>query len=92
MAVQCDACGHVIREGEQDKYASDYVQELEAQLAEVREDNDRLTLAIRWACGESPEGTPEFPVSEPGKRYAWRTELRLLSGVRYIPPDTKEKV
>ncbi len=69
------------------------------RVAELEQQNARLETAIRWALGESPEGLPEFDVVGDGNvrytttfpRYAWRTTLRELSGVEYVPPTTGEQ-
>lgn len=62
---------------------------LRAEVERLREVQGRLLTGLRWALGESPDGTPEFPVSEPPTRYAWRTILRDLTGLRY---DGKKSV
>ena len=56
---------------------------LNQQSAEV----SRYETALRWALGESPPDTPEFPLVDGPPYYRWRTTLRLLAGLR--PDGTK---
>ena len=45
---------------------------------------EKLEVAVRWALGESPEGTPKFPTIHKSPYYKWRTQLRALADVPYI--------
>lgn len=50
-------------------YKDQIMQLIEAELTEANAKHDEI---YKWLLGESGD----FPLSEPGKRYNWRTELR----------------
>ena len=64
--------------------AADTIEQLQAR-------NEKLEAAIRWACGESPPGTPDFPIVDGPPYYRWRTQLRVLSGIAPQPLSELEE-
>lgn len=55
--------------------------DLESENRRLRAALERYERGIRWALGESPEGTPEFPVVTGPPYYRWRTKLREITGI-----------
>lgn len=57
---------------------------LRTELIDARDRAEMLERALRWALGEAPAGTPQWPIQQPGQgEFYWRTELRRLSQLRY---------
>lgn len=59
------------------------------ELERLRLENVNLRHAIRWACGEAPDGNDQWfsdvmPETKPGERpkpYWWRSHLRKIAGI-----------
>ena len=56
--------------------------DLEKKVTRLTAEVERYERALRWALGEDPEGTPPFPIVSGPPYYVWRTQLRLLAGLR----------
>lgn len=67
------------------------VTQLERMLKEARAERDRFELAVRWALGECPHGTPDFvPRREGQPAYWWRRPLRGLAfDSRLLPQEAR---